>query len=544
MMPDQGHIVPDHGDGWQPLPRGSPLTIEAIDNDAAACKPLATSSEAAPGSASQRRSTTQRATHLPLELLEVIIPLACSPRCSTSAPHIDTKTVARIALVSKRLYRYALPLLYTYVTLARPSQVILYARTILDRPDLARMTKTLWIGPNLDTLLSPFWWPLNASRTAIRSSLTDPSELPRGVAVGQWWSVVMYPKESASQKDACAAVAELINCAWRQLDAVMEGPKGFKTASYLPEPLRRSSTSEWRLKAFQVQRMLDGYLKAWRRRQDTTLLALRYGSEAEQAIGSAMSRGACIDNGDWPDPKAWVVNEPLNKGTIHRDPCDFFDHPTIYERSKWGQIFDDATEGIRFVWPSGGSSHRRSRSKPGALASDKTARSLLSQIVVCKATVSDIIEACKIVIVRLPQLRALAFTGYTVATLSDAFPVVHQADLKKVFIGPTPLFVPLRLAQGQQIWSSVQTITLSGELGKLSDGWDWQTGIVDLRFISFPHRFRPPLCDSGDPSSCQVLARSEDGSLELLDSASRWDERRRLQVGKTLQISFLCTAVQ
>lgn len=101
---------------------------------------------------------------LPEELIKLIFEYACQPRRqreteeasqqSSSSLWLDVPSTRSLMLVSRAAYNLVIPLLYRSVTIARPSQLIAFAATLLTRPSLGLLVRNLWVG----TLTSP---PIN-----------------------------------------------------------------------------------------------------------------------------------------------------------------------------------------------------------------------------------------------------------------------------------------------------------------------------------------------------------------------------------------------
>lgn len=117
---------------------------------------------------------------LPDELLNIIVRMAChSSNDESEPPAIDVKMMHSFALVSKPLYNLVTPFLYAHVRLTKPSDVLLYARTVSLQPSLAMHTKTLWIGPDESHAeAQEDCWPLDKDCTAIKSSIPSLRDCP------------------------------------------------------------------------------------------------------------------------------------------------------------------------------------------------------------------------------------------------------------------------------------------------------------------------------------------------------------------------------
>lgn len=149
---------------------------------------------------------------LPLELKQHIIGLAClAPSSSSSSPPskrslftTDTATALALCLASKELSALAASSLYRAIIITRPSALYYLYRTLEARPERAKLTRRLHLGP-LDALPAD-WWPLDNAfpegegwsakdnrsfglpYTWVRSTLSQ-SELPCGYQAGHAWAL-------------------------------------------------------------------------------------------------------------------------------------------------------------------------------------------------------------------------------------------------------------------------------------------------------------------------------------------------------------------
>ena len=106
-------------------------------------------------------------TLLPLELRQHIIQVACHSSSSSSSSlspfEADNGTMFNLALVCKEINAQVTPVLWATVAITRPSALCALQQALTAKPEWAKMTRSLHIGPQ-DTLPS-YWWPL--SRTVV-----------------------------------------------------------------------------------------------------------------------------------------------------------------------------------------------------------------------------------------------------------------------------------------------------------------------------------------------------------------------------------------
>jgi hypothetical protein len=291
----------------------------------------------------------------------------------------------------------------------------------------------------------------------MRSSITDPDRLPRGIAVGKWWPIVVWHNAHERcnvQECADTAVAELIKCAWAHFEADIEGPtQSCKESPSLLEEREALPHAAWRLKAFQIQQLLDEYLQAWRRRQDAAL-GRGYDPEYEGLLRSGAKRGPPCD---WPDPYDWVLR---GRGSHLKEDFNFrdlFDHPLLYEYSKLGRFSEE--EQAESVCDFRLSSDQTI----GGRGSSEILSWILTDRPILKAPITHLIKACKTILICTPQLSGLALTSYTRAALFEKLPVLQQGHLGLLSIGPTPTLSARPLALHQEFLSSVQILHVQGE---------------------------------------------------------------------------------
>jgi hypothetical protein len=85
---------------------------------------------------------------LPEELVKLIFECACEPAAVTSglpAP-VDITTILSLLCVSRATYNLLITRLYRSVTISRPSQLVLFTSTLLNRPSLGLLIRHLWVG--------------------------------------------------------------------------------------------------------------------------------------------------------------------------------------------------------------------------------------------------------------------------------------------------------------------------------------------------------------------------------------------------------------
>ncbi|PWN18159.1 hypothetical protein BCV69DRAFT_301611 [Microstroma glucosiphilum] len=267
---------------------------------------------------------------LPLELVHLICAFACKTTSSSSFPHIDFRTTRTIALVSKRLQQIAIPILYGDVTLSKPSDLWLYARTVNENFTLALETHTLWAGATSETLPPISWWPLTYEPcTMIRSSIADPARLPRDVPVGRFWPV----SHSTSGQWAEEAVINILQEACKSVGGITDKPGvDLNRHAFLTLDGQQLTRDEWVVRVFEVQEALDDYLLDLRNRQDTTRSSKNGAKTTVPGTGTYTTASAYVQSD---------ADKRITKLRARRE-FDCFEHPLMYARSGSGFFIWDA----------------------------------------------------------------------------------------------------------------------------------------------------------------------------------------------------------
>lgn len=270
---------------------------------------------------------------LPPELLEVVAEYAChrsSEGCGLSS--IDFKTALSVTLVSKRFNRISNRLLYAHVRLTKPSDLLLYARTVSMRPSLAKHTKTLWMGPDENHMEARSQWPLNKDLTAMRSSISEPSQLPAGVHPGTFWS---FAAGEPVAEDWLAETARLvIREASRRVGHTKHGRGvSLRRGGFLSYDGKQLDTHEGTLRVYWVQQILDSFLRDVRNRESSCSAPGRLVRTSHTAIRDASTQQSIpVGRSGAPSqspPREYVSASPLR---LH-DAFDRFDHRMLYARS-------------------------------------------------------------------------------------------------------------------------------------------------------------------------------------------------------------------
>lgn len=92
-----------------------------------------------------------------------VTPKSSDAAASEDAAHLssdyvlDQETTCSLALVSRAVNNFVTPILYRSITLERPSQLVKFTRTLLQRPSLGLLVRNLWVGYlNASARLPPF----------------------------------------------------------------------------------------------------------------------------------------------------------------------------------------------------------------------------------------------------------------------------------------------------------------------------------------------------------------------------------------------------
>lgn len=134
---------------------------------------------------------------LPVEIRARIISLACSAGVHTSSS-IDRETTLSLMFVSSDTYQLAAAVLYRNIVVPRPSILVELAHTLVSKPALGLLIKSLHLGP-VGHL--PDWWPVSKGRGnphSFKSSLQNEDLLPTWSSPGSMW--VLYNSDTASSR--------------------------------------------------------------------------------------------------------------------------------------------------------------------------------------------------------------------------------------------------------------------------------------------------------------------------------------------------------
>lgn len=287
----------------------------------------------------KRKRCDTPAVPLPAELLDTVIHLACQSTAGAlgSADNIDYRTTLSIALVSRQLYNSVVPLLYTHVRLTKPSDLVFYARTAATRPDLTKLTKSLWMGPDENHMEARDHWPLNTQGTGMRSSITDPEKLPIGVKIGTCWSFA--PGLPVGLEEW---IVEAARDVIRQAARTVGEPEhpffgrgvSLRCGGAVSFDGKEFRYTEGRIRVYQVQQRLDLFLEGVRKRQDLASLA-------RSVSHTALDKGCNLPKQGDQKPvahlnalpqAAWHTCSARSPLRVH-DAFDRFDHPMVYMRS-------------------------------------------------------------------------------------------------------------------------------------------------------------------------------------------------------------------
>lgn len=397
---------------------------------------------------------------LPDELLDIVLRIACQgPGEDVALPDIDFKTTLAITLVSKSTYNYTIPLLYAHVRLTRPSDLLLYVRTVSTQPSLATYTKTLWIGPDDVHIEQRSSWPLNKDCTGMRSSIADPAMLPIGVEVGTYWSLTAEATETESRIDADAR--NFLQKACRRVGDpklgkginLQSGGKNSFDGKVLP-------TREAHHRVYQVQQGFDSFLHRVRQKQD-----------ARQSHGH-------------------ISSTPLRLFPAF----DRFDHPVMYDRTEsaptgrdddWTsiqrtEVFDGPDYLVQIADPYDESDTEQPSSDEdphehlrdpllficdisGAESTLNLAQIICDQVASGQPTMGALIVLSRVILERSHQLLSLALTSYL---QSAVFGADYGAFLDRVHLltlGPPGQRYQMPLNLNHQGLDSVVRLRLWGE---------------------------------------------------------------------------------
>lgn len=286
---------------------------------------------------------------LPYELRAKVVSMAYS--CDPYFPWLPPGFAQSLALVSRDVHSIITPILYKHVRLERPSKLRSFLSTLVARPALGRLVKSLHLGAACH--LHHEWWPLNFFGAAddeveleeITTSSYDKGKLPRWTELDRGWSFVQ-PETDAGLKQRDKAVLSAIKVAQRELNITLQSPHVV---------LNREENGQllWLIGVLEIQAVLDLYLYEMRRLEDAAGLYMtpRNGSvpvEDEISLESpplvlewtsppaaSSSKTSPSPTGSLGQPKPFVISRTRLLQHLYRPggPADCFDHPLIFARS-------------------------------------------------------------------------------------------------------------------------------------------------------------------------------------------------------------------
>lgn len=289
----------------------------------------------------------------PPELQRLIIELACFSASGSQDALFkpDISTLLNISRVSRDFNAHAVPLLYQRIAITRPSSLYALQQVLQERPERAKLVKSLHIGPQGGPL-PPHWWPtshachpdevwqINSEAIGepyewLATSLPH-QELPFGYESRQAWQI-----SSVERPDRCREIAiqNAIFSAAYSLNVNLTAPGRGNDDSNIG--------SAWLSRVFGVQAALDLYLKALRRMEekDDELCRLQ---EQGARLPIQCQSGPCEHYPTFiiADPSLRRCGVRLSKNTyvVSREDIlrhlarpgsttDRFDHPVVLSRS-------------------------------------------------------------------------------------------------------------------------------------------------------------------------------------------------------------------
>ncbi|PWN18160.1 hypothetical protein BCV69DRAFT_86655 [Microstroma glucosiphilum] len=398
---------------------------------------------------------------LPDELLDIIVRLACKRSGDDPAsPETDIKTMHSFALVSKAFYNLVIPFLYIHVRLTKPSDLLLYARTVSIQPSLASYTKTLWIGPDATHVEGEDCWPLNDECTAIKSSITKPMDLPHGVEVGFWW--FFAAEDSEDEVWIEGAARDIVRKACKT-----EGDSKLRYGVSLESGGKRSHNDkklepiEGHLRVYQVQQLLDAFLLGVRKKQDSCH-SLQRSSSTPLRLYSLYDRfdhPVIYDRSqsaptrarkDWESLQRAVAFDDLDYDVLIIDGSDNTDAWEVSSDSEQDEWLDDSVLNIY--------------ANNGAEFDLNLAKIVCGEVASGKPTLGGLILLARIIFARSDNLLCLALTSYLQMAVygHDFGPRLDHLHL--LMVGPPARRYQVPINLNHQDLGSVRQLRLWGKV--------------------------------------------------------------------------------
>lgn len=352
-------------------------------------------------------------------------------------------------LTCKKFNELVVPLLYKSVWLSRPSALACFQSALSARPQLARLVKSLHVGP--DSTMPHWYYPLqiedawggsSPARTSIKTSLRDLDDaklLPQCCSRYHAWNVKSSGYDAASR-----AVSQALLAAQRDIDVDLD--------AYEQSSLGlRLSPHEAKVRIWEAQASFDLYLMAMRRWEDEQGISGSEESENQgvsdypplSVLGYSTSAPPASESGSSAAAITVSRTELLRHLARPHAITDRFDHPLIFARSGVQHfVFGDPTTEM-------GRRHRNE----GSAAEEWSAlfapsATGLDLSLPNTATIGSLLDLLRAVLVVTENLVNLSLTGFLdLAIFGNHSTSLTLKHLKSLSAGPPPLhwFEPLPL---------------------------------------------------------------------------------------------------
>lgn len=187
-------------------------------------EPDSTSTRARDCQAREAPTSLEDFGRLPYHIQASIITMACwlpvhAQPVEKHRPvvYLDSDTTKSLAAVSKGFHNVVVKVLYEKIHITRPGTLRLLVTTLIKRPQLGCLIRSLHIGP--EDVLPCDWLPChNASLVLSMSAPTDRGRLPSWMSAAYGRPLFVFDPESEAPPLAVRALKRAIDTARDQLD--------------------------------------------------------------------------------------------------------------------------------------------------------------------------------------------------------------------------------------------------------------------------------------------------------------------------------------
>lgn len=380
---------------------------------------------------------------LPSDLQARIITMACwlpkppgwPQEYGTAVVRLDVDTARSLALVCAPFHAIVARCLYEHIRIGRPSTLRMLLNSIVRRPALGRLIKSLHIGP--EDGLSYDWLPFGGQGVTL--SLTAPSDAgrePRWSCAPPSHPVCLRSSEGPGPPHAMETLEVAIKTASRSLD-VDTSRTGIDFAG------RVIDIDTWYCRGFEFFAAIELYAMEMARcegRNRANYWTDRDTRYTRLAItGGPGSPGLRPPSGSEEGVFAVSRAQLLERLANPKGKTDRFDHPLLFARS--GIAWEARQHGYAVVH--GGTEpqwHEGDAEDP--LDAQRTDGSpLLDVALPSTATIGGILNLTRALLAQTPLLQNLSLSGFLERAVCGTRRPMELKALRFLSLGPPPIYI-------------------------------------------------------------------------------------------------------